>query len=270
MTGRVRESLEELARGIPAAHRLRPAYRYLMRAGYSRRGVETRVNDGRPLRLDPDFEATIGASYEPEIWAPFSAAVRPGDTVADVGAFAGVYAVSAGFLVGTSGAVLAFEPDPSNARLLRRHVRLNGLADTVTVIEAAVGDTTGAIAFAARGTAVSGAADMYLGETTQYRVVPIVQLDEVLAGRRVDVLKIDVEGYEHRVLLGARQILESRERRPRAIFIEVHHAMERADGSSRSLAVLLDELGYSAAALVGPEPGEPLDGLSQWLATPRV
>jgi FkbM family methyltransferase len=228
-----------------------------------------RINDAQPMRVDLTFQWTLDVQYEPEIWSRFEDAVRPGDTVADVGSFAGLYAVRAGQLVGPSGVIVAFEPDPDNARLLRRHVRQNGLGDRITVVEAAAGDTAGALAFAARGSPVSGGADMYLSDTTRYLVVPVVQLDEVLAGRRLDVLKIDVEGYEERVLLGARAILESAERRPRAIFIEVHEAMRKTGATPRSLAALLESLGYTVEAIVGTEPGEPLEGLSQWVATPR-
>src|SRR5688572_14948748 len=58
--------------------------------------------------------------WEPRTLARFAELVHPGDTVVDVGAHFGIYALLASRLVGAHGRVIAFEPDPvSRAQLVR-------------------------------------------------------------------------------------------------------------------------------------------------------
>jgi FkbM family methyltransferase len=64
--------------------------------------------------------------------------IRRGDTVVDAGACIGYFTLLAADLVGAGGRVLAVEPSPLSAALLRRNVALNGLSDRVTVEEAAL------------------------------------------------------------------------------------------------------------------------------------
>ncbi len=77
--------------------------------------------------------------YEPELTARFVEHVRPGQIVFDLGAAAGYYTLLAARLVGASGGVVAFEPEPRNFGFLREHVRLNRLA-RVELHNAAVGE----------------------------------------------------------------------------------------------------------------------------------
>jgi FkbM family methyltransferase len=132
---------------------------------------------------------------------------KPGEIFADVGAYHGAFARAAkarGF------EVVCFEPDPENARHLR------GLR----VIEAVVSDNTEPVTFAARGSEVSGAGDFYLSAGTKYIVRPAVTLDAVFfnSDRRVGLLKVDVEGFEAKVMRGAERVL----RDARAVLVEVH------------------------------------------------
>jgi FkbM family methyltransferase len=132
---------------------------------------------------------------------------EPGEIFADVGAYHGAFARAAkarGF------EVVCFEPDPANARHLR------GLR----VVEAVVSDNTDPVTFAARGSEVSGAGDFYFSDRTKYIVRPSVTLDAVFfnSDRRVGLLKVDVEGFEAKVMRGAQRVLQS----ARALLVEVH------------------------------------------------
>ncbi|WP_165943228.1 FkbM family methyltransferase [Roseicella aquatilis] len=64
--------------------------------------------------------------------------LRRGESVADAGAGIGYFSLLAADLVGPQGRVLAIEPNPASAELVRRNVRLNGFADRVAVEEAAL------------------------------------------------------------------------------------------------------------------------------------
>jgi hypothetical protein len=82
--------------------------------------------------------------------------------------------------------------------------------------------------------------------------VQCVTLDRVFAGQRLDVLKIDVEGFEERVLQGASNLLKDGGRSPRAIYIEVHpYAWPEVGSTSDSLLALLDSCGYEGRTIDG-------------------
>lgn len=180
------------------------------------------------MRLDPSVRVTPD-TWESSIWARLQE-LQSGDVFVDVGAHMGLYAIAAARRVGERGCVFAFEPSPANRELLGRHAALNGVEVELTVIPAAVGDTDGTIQFDDRwGTeshvATAGSKEVWADERVSsppYLVeVPIVRLDTELAGQRVDVLKIDVEGFEQQVLQGAEGLL-SRDTGPRMVLLELH------------------------------------------------
>jgi FkbM family methyltransferase len=168
-------------------------------------------------------------TWEPEVIEFFSKALRPGDIVFDIGAYVGPYTLLASRLVGPSGHVFAFEPDPVAQALLQRNVGVNR-ALNVSVVPYAVGASDGwaSLAYSVLGdsaTRITAAADP---ATTD---VPIVSLRTFCRKENVqpDVIKIDVEGAEAEVLAhpslghvgGAR-----------CVFVELHERELQARGSS--------------------------------------
>jgi FkbM family methyltransferase len=150
--------------------------------------------------------------YEPHLLAQVERRLRPGDVAFDVGANIGIYTVLAAHLAGPSGAVYAFEPDPQNVRYLRGNVAANGLGN-VQLFDAAV-------------SCVEGESTLYQDTTTTRTssllpdawspdpapriplTVRTLVLDQFLpALDRLDFIKIDVEGHEYEVLLGAQALL---------------------------------------------------------------
>jgi FkbM family methyltransferase len=136
---------------------------------------------------------------------------KPGSVVADVGANIGHYMMLFARHVGPNGLVLSFEPDPENLIELRRNVESHSLCN-VEVHAVAVG---------------AADVDVNLQPGLNARVTldgsgPVVvaqrRLDSVVGGR-LDLLKVDVEGYEGHVLAGATRVL--RALRPR-LFVEIH------------------------------------------------
>ena len=85
-------------------------------------------------------------TYEPEQSGLFRTHIRPGDQILDIGAAAGYYTLLSARLVGDSGRVVSFEPDPNNLKFLRSHVEQNGLSH-VTVLPIALADETGTARF---------------------------------------------------------------------------------------------------------------------------
>lgn len=183
----------------------------------------------------------LGGSYEREQTRLFESTVRPGQTVLDVGAHVGYYTLLAAALAGPRGAVWAFEPDPRNARSLRRHVRLNRLRH-VHVEEAAVSSREGTARFGPG----SGSGTGRLAGSGRFEV-RTVSLDAFCAEREIrpHVVKIDVEGAERDVLAGARRVLERD--RP-AIFLSTHGPEVHA-----ACLELLRGAGYAFTPVLGGE-----------------
>lgn len=146
----------------------------------------------------------LTGSYEPVHTRLAGSLVDPGSTVLDVGAHTGYYTMLFATLAGASGKVIAFEPDPTNCKFLRRHVAINRLSN-VSVVQAAVSDQAGRSNFAL-GT---GSGTGRLGATGSLNV-RTVDLDGYCAdeGVRPSLIKMDVEGAELLALAGARGLLE--------------------------------------------------------------
>ncbi len=138
--------------------------------------------------------------------------------------------LNAAVAVGHEGRVLAFEPDATTFARAASNLALNPvLLPRVSLRQTALGDQRGTVAFAQGG-------EQHL----QSRVVPsgnqvpCSTLDAELSAEdlredRILVCKLDVEGYEQRVLDGASRILD----RPETIFIcELNDPYLRLNGSS--------------------------------------
>src|SRR5207245_7836663 len=111
-----------------------------------------------------------------------------------------------------------FEPDRDNFRSLMAHVELNGLQGVVNPVNAAVGAVDGEVGFT-NGRDVENR--VVFEERLQSATVPAVRLDSFFDGQRLDILKVDVEGFEEEVLKGGRELLMDSQRAPRLIYLEV-------------------------------------------------
>ena len=149
---------------------------------------------------------------EPGQTRAFVNMVEPGQVVFDIGANIGYYTILASKLVGVNGAVFAFEPAIRNIVYLYRHVTLNK-AENVTIVSAACSDSLSINWFSLGANCALGhlAESGFLqGERLgNVGVVPTVTVDEFVrhTGILPDVMKIDVEGAELRVVHGARDTL---------------------------------------------------------------
>jgi FkbM family methyltransferase len=140
--------------------------------------------------------------------------VGPGDAVADIGANLGAFAVALSGLVGQTGSVLAFEPIPRTARLLRGLSRDLAPHPNIEVVEAAVGDEIGRaqIHLPIEGSLPNFyVASLYPihHDRAELLDVEVTTLDEHRrrGGRPFTFVKIDVEGAELLVLRGASTVL---------------------------------------------------------------
>ncbi|MDB6118651.1 MAG: methyltransferase [Verrucomicrobiaceae bacterium] len=229
---------------------LRPVYDGVLGILGSR-GLERHINGTDTIRVIPELRG-VQETYEPEVWALLMPKLGPGSRVIDVGAHVGLYAVAMGNRVRPGGRVLAAEPDPGNVSLLRRQIALNDLESIVTVLPAALSDRSGAATLSTRGieSRVTTSADWGTGSMT----IALQTLDEATAGECWNLLLIDVEGFEEKVLRGGRALLADPVRRPQTVLVEVHpYIWDEPGTTSDSLLHELKQHGYAVHFLDGGE-----------------
>ncbi len=168
-----------------------------------------------------------GQPYESVLVSIVRELTRPGSTILDVGANLGNHTV---YWAKAGRRVLAFEPNPLTRSALIDSVHLNKLDTVVDVCPLALGAGTGTGALRTLLDNNQGAISV---EPTASGEIPIVRLDD-LEVPDFSVMKIDVEGAEESVLLGARETIT----RMRPLIIA--EATDDDDGAR----VLLHELGY--------------------------
>lgn len=160
------------------------------------------------LRNGPVFEIRGGTDdrhvlFEIFVENIYPAPVREGDTVVDIGAQIGCYALRA---AGLGARVLAFEPFPANFSALQRNIALNGLSN-VRAFQCAVGAEAGERAmFVPDARDHTGRYSLFPGRGSQTVMVPCLSLDQIVCEHRlewIDVLKIDCQGSEYEILYGA-------------------------------------------------------------------
>lgn len=147
--------------------------------------------------------------YEPEVTAVFRRLLRPGMGVLDLGANIGYFTMLAASLVGPGGHVVAVEPNPRNVRLLEASRRANGFAH-VTVCQVAAAPAPGLLVL---HTSHSNGTTSPVPDDTDSvfsaELVPAMPPDRLVPpGRRIDLVKLDVEGAEFLALQGCTALLD--------------------------------------------------------------
>lgn len=133
--------------------------------------------------------------------------LKPGQTALDIGANIGILTMELAGLVGLSGSVYAFEPDPENAELLEKTAELNGFSQ-VRVRRAAVSDKKGTARLFLNEDHRGDHRLYDSGDGREFREVEMIRLDDELKELdRLDFIKIDIQGYEAYALEGMKGLL---------------------------------------------------------------
>jgi FkbM family methyltransferase len=128
--------------------------------------------------------------------------LRQHDLFLDVGANVGTYTILASGIC--RARTYAFEPDPDTLLRLRRNIEINRLSERVQVHNCALGASKGDVAFTV-GLDTLNRLATDSDEAT--RTVSMERLDEVVSDSNPVMMKVDVEGAELEVLLGAERVL---------------------------------------------------------------
>ncbi len=231
--------LAELLRRTP---RFRWKGRVLSHWLRTRTGQRTRVLPGGleiSLDMSVPYEAMVWIGWEErDDLQSLSSLLHPGDTFVDCGANIGLWSLTAAPIVGPEGHVVAFEPNPRTATRLTAHA---ARSPVIEVQAAAVSDVPGSVTLDP-GEHHNTSHVSATGTISAPAVTLDGALDRVPAG-----IKIDVEGFELQVLLGARETLSHRP------WIIVEFNKEHTD--ARRLAdwpvhQLLSRAGYGASTVL--------------------
>ena len=158
--------------------------------------------------------------HEPNTSALLTQILKKGMSVVDVGAYVGYYTVIASLIVGNSGNVLSIEPAPNNFDQLSKTVEVNELLNVV-LRQVALADEVGrknlrlstdpathSIADAEANLGFFKGNRKQTGETVSVKCTTLDKLLQNEGIPRVDLVKVDVEGAELRVLKGMRKTLQ--------------------------------------------------------------
>lgn len=168
--------------------------------------------------INPNDPVVSGALtfgvYEKSEIAFMQRILKPGAIMLDIGANVGLYSALGGLALGEKGRIIAFEPDPESRKYLKQTIDANALSNT-EVISAAASNNNGTTQLFI-STNNRGDNRLYENQNADVAVdVATVRIDDVLNERNidaVDIIKIDVQGFEGYVIEGMEQTLKNSQR----------------------------------------------------------
>jgi FkbM family methyltransferase len=202
------------------------------------------------LGTDLSRQLFIAGCVEPNVFAVLDRLLQPGMVFVDAGANEGLFTLFASQRIGDAGRVWAFEPSEREFLRLQANLRLNG-RQNVRAFRMGLAERDGeealAIAdFGHEGVNTLGAFAHEGISLLRTERVPVRKLDDLIRDanvERIDVLKVDVEGAESRVIEGARDVLA--EHRPVVLFEAFDPCLRLQGSSAASLTRRLSSFGYA-------------------------
>lgn len=216
-------------------------------------GVRSRA-DGMKVDIDTrqliDWVTYFHGMYEPQMSTLFEKLLGRDGVAVDVGANVGAHTLTLSRLVGANGRVVAFEPNPAIREKLHRNVQLNALGN-VSIFGCALGEFPDVLQLRVprkdsfEGSNPGLASLMALDTPHDCVDVTVRRFDDVadeLALQRLDLIKIDVQGYEQQVLKGMDASL--RRFRPAVIFEFEEWAWKKSGSTWEGVYAQLSRLQY--------------------------
>jgi FkbM family methyltransferase len=214
----------------------------------------------------------VGVGFEEAESTVLRTITKQAMTVFDVGANVGVHTVVLAKIVGPNGRVFSFEPCPTTAAYLRANVQLNELSN-VEVVSAALSDVGGEVDFFvfddgndvynSLGAQVRPVEGLRAKATINVRAITLDVFCKSNNIEHIDVLKLDVEGAEEKVINGGMGIIGRS--RDLAIVAEVcDRSAVQCGCSSRRLVQHLIDMGFKAFR-IGPDVLTAVAGLDSFI-----
>lgn len=173
-----------------------------------KKGRNRHIN-GFNIRLPIRYFRYYEDGYERDTFKYFDQIIKPTDTILDIGAHIGLFSVFFSKKLSDKGKVICFEPTPGTYQILKRTAELNDLKNC-KVVNAAIADKSGSLTFNLTSKDGEGSNANSLVQTERTVNVTEVKVFSIDDYRRteklkIDILKIDVEGYELNALIGAQE-----------------------------------------------------------------
>lgn len=194
-------------------------------------------------------------AHEPYVINVLKHYTPKGGTVVDVGSYFGSHMLSFRKQVGKEGKVIAIEANPQNIKFIKKTIQKNNF-DNIDPIWAAAYDAEGTVTLCAHKhsekSGVHKRKDLKYSE--EYKVNTIELCKAVDSYKKIDFIKIDIEGAEFRAIKGLAECIEKAE----TMMIEVHKSCLK----KRELDKLISKLNsYGGVSIIPPDWTGPSDSI---------
>lgn len=204
------------------------------------------------LSVDPNClmgaELTRTGEYERSMADTLKVYLKTGCVFMDVGANEGYFTVLGAKYVGSTGRVFAVEPQQRLISVIQENLALNEFTG-VTVSNVALSDENNTSELYLSPATNSGASGLsepsshYRAQKQEVTVKRLETLLDELGLERVDVMKMDIEGFEYEAILGSQEVFK--QKRIKALAIEMHDDRIRRRGKDPTQVIrFLESAGY--------------------------
>jgi len=210
---------------------------------------ELNINNCKMKILSKDkgisSELIIYGVHEPLTTKLILSEIKPGMTILDIGSNIGYYAILESNLIGTTGKIYSIEPSPINFKLLEENLKLQKM-NNFKIFNLAIGNKNDKLEFLisekSNWSKIKEDSDI-IGKNDTIITVPVKSLNLFCKENnleKIDLIRMDVEGYEEKIIEGGKEILKNI--KP-ILMIEIHKMYL---GKERTIKILkeLNELGY--------------------------
>jgi len=205
-------------------------------------------------RLIVDLSSSVGRSiwlrhfYENDVEKVIRALLAEGDVFLDIGSNVGYFSVIASRIVGAKGEVHSFEAIPKICTLLSRSIKINNVKN-IYLLNNAIYSKNEKVRFCT----MKNSAFSHISKnktSSQFIEVDAVTLDSLTENfRRVDLIKMDVEGSEMDAILGGERFIKKF--KPKIIMEVQDWSLKEFGYSSTDILSFFRNLGYNAYDLKG-------------------
>ena len=172
-----------------------------------------------------------------------STLIKKGDTVIDVGANIGTISLALTKRLGKLGKCHAIEPHPRIYKYLKNNIALNNLEQQIETYHVALGENEKTVLFSDQ----SDDSNNQVSENGPINI-EVKKLDDIVNLANIQLLKIDVEGYEYEVLKGAKNIAMN----SKLIYLEcIPELLEKYNAGEEQLVSLLKKYGFKVFQVKG-------------------
>lgn len=213
--------------------KMKEIYYVLIGILFKKIGMPIEIN-GFKLKFFPQHYKWFSENYESDSFEFIRNNIKPNSVCIDIGAHFGLYTLVLAKYFNCR--VYSFEPTTYTVSVLSKNIKYNHVSDNVIVFQQAVSAKNGQATFLVQDTVGSVANSLvnywHSNENKNQVTVDVVAIDDVFDNIKYDFIKIDAEGAEYGVLLGATQTI--RKYRP-TIMLGLHPNAIKANGHSLKL-----------------------------------